>query len=209
MWGSGGTAPRFLASTLEGERQLHAPTALSRGIDGLDAEEKRKILPLPGTNPGRPARRHTDSWPVCLWWKHKWKGAIHWRTYTNFPNATYDFAHLTIIMSLLLTEICYWDEMRIRSRLRLYSCHAPILWDSSVGTATGLWAARSRNRDSVPGRNIQIRSRALTMGTEGWPVSTGIKRPRREADHLLQSTAEVKNGGAILPVPHAVSGHRS
>jgi hypothetical protein len=30
----------------------------------------------------------------------------------------------------------------------------------------------------------------------------GVQRPRREADHSPPSTAEVKNGGAIPPLPH-------
>jgi hypothetical protein len=33
----------------------------------------------------------------------------------------------------------------------------------------------------------------------------GVKRPRREADHSLPSSAEVKNGGTIPPLPHTSS----
>jgi hypothetical protein len=35
------------------------------------------------------------------------------------------------------------------------------------------------------------------------PLSTGVKRPGREADHSPPSSAEVKNGGDIHP-PHPV-----
>jgi hypothetical protein len=33
----------------------------------------------------------------------------------------------------------------------------------------------------------------------------GVKRPAREADHSAPSSAEVKNGGAIPPLPHMSS----
>jgi hypothetical protein len=35
----------------------------------------------------------------------------------------------------------------------------------------------------------------------------GGKRPGREADHSSPSSAEVKNGGAIPPLPHMSSWH--
>jgi hypothetical protein len=43
------------------------------------------------------------------------------------------------------------------------------------------------------------------MGTGGF--SPGVKRPGREADHSLPSIAEVKNDGAIPPLPHMSSWH--
>jgi hypothetical protein len=33
-------------------------------------------------------------------------------------------------------------------------------------------------------------------------ILPGVKRPRREANHSPPSNAEVKNGGAIPPLPH-------
>jgi hypothetical protein len=36
-------------------------------------------------------------------------------------------------------------------------------------------------------------------------LSPGVKRPGREADHSPLSSAEVKNGGAIPPLPHMSS----
>jgi hypothetical protein len=38
-------------------------------------------------------------------------------------------------------------------------------------------------------------------------LSQGVKSPGRVADHSSPSTAEVKNGGAILPLPHTSSWH--
>jgi hypothetical protein len=37
-------------------------------------------------------------------------------------------------------------------------------------------------------------------------LSPGVKRPGREADHSPPSSAEVKNGGAIHPLPRTSSG---
>jgi hypothetical protein len=42
-------------------------------------------------------------------------------------------------------------------------------------------------------------SNLYTMGTGA--LSLGVKQPRREADHSTPSSAEVKNGGAILYSP--------
>jgi hypothetical protein len=35
----------------------------------------------------------------------------------------------------------------------------------------------------------------------GGPISLEVKMTRREADHLTASSAEIKNCGAILPLP--------
>jgi hypothetical protein len=37
-------------------------------------------------------------------------------------------------------------------------------------------------------------------------VYPGVKRPAREADHSPPPTGEVKNGGAVPPLPHTSSG---
>jgi hypothetical protein len=39
------------------------------------------------------------------------------------------------------------------------------------------------------------------------PLSPGLKRQGREADHSPPSSDEVKNGGAIPPLPHMSSWH--
>jgi hypothetical protein len=38
-------------------------------------------------------------------------------------------------------------------------------------------------------------------------ISSEVKQPGREADHSPQSSAEVKNGRAILPLPHKFAWH--
>jgi hypothetical protein len=38
-------------------------------------------------------------------------------------------------------------------------------------------------------------------------LSSGVKRPGREADLSLPSRGEIKNGGAILVLPHVSSWH--
>jgi hypothetical protein len=40
-------------------------------------------------------------------------------------------------------------------------------------------------------------------------LSSGVKRPGREADHPPPSSAEVKNCGAIPPLPHMSSRHNA
>jgi hypothetical protein len=84
--------------------------------------------------------------------------------------------------------------------------------DSSVGIATGY---RLNGRGSVPGRtkdvsllhSVQTRSGAHQAS---YPVSTGAlspeeERPGREVDHSPPSSVEIKNDGAIPPLPHASS----
>jgi hypothetical protein len=50
-------------------------------------------------------------------------------------------------------------------------------------------------------RIFYVKSSLLSNGY--WGSFPGVKRPERVADHSPQSTAEVKNGGSIPPVPHA------
>jgi hypothetical protein len=68
--------------------------------------------------------------------------------------------------------------------------------NSSVGIATGCGLD---DGDSIPD----------SLQTGSWathhPISPGVKRQRREADHSPLSSAEVKNGGAIPPPPHTSS----
>jgi hypothetical protein len=82
----------------------------------------------------------------------------------------------------------------------------------SVGIATGYGLD---GRGSIPGRDkIFLFSRESRSAL--WPtrlpiqwvrgaVSPGVKRQGREADHLPPSSAEVKKGGAIPPLPHTSS----
>jgi hypothetical protein len=86
----------------------------------------------------------------------------------------------------------------------IYVWRAPGSRASSVGIATdyGLDA-----QGSIPGRDKRffLYSTAPTLVRIQWVsgvLSPGVKRPRREADHLHPSNAKVKNGGAIPPLPH-------
>jgi hypothetical protein len=47
--------------------------------------------------------------------------------------------------------------------------------------------------------SVQIVSKAQWIPKA---ISPGIKRPESEADHLFPSSAYVKNGGAISPLPN-------
>jgi hypothetical protein len=83
--------------------------------------------------------------------------------------------------------------------------------DSSVDIAT---CYELDSRGSNPSRSIFLYSTAsrpalgttqlLTQSVPG-ALSPGVKRPGREADHSPLSRAEIKNGGAIRPVPHTFS----
>jgi hypothetical protein len=68
------------------------------------------------------------------------------------------------------------------------------------------------SRGSIPGRGkISVLSTATipALGPTQPPIqwipgalSLGVKRPGREADHSPPSSAEIKNGVAIPPLPH-------
>jgi hypothetical protein len=85
--------------------------------------------------------------------------------------------------------------------------------DRSVGKATG-YELEGRSFDSRQGQVILLCSTAYrpvlgpTQPPVQWvlgAVSPGVKRPLREADHSPRSSAEVKNGGVIPPLPHTSS----
>jgi hypothetical protein len=73
--------------------------------------------------------------------------------------------------------------------------------DSSVGIVTRLRARRTRNLDSRHEKEIFTGSGAhpASYRVGSGALSPGVKGSRREADHSPASSAEVKNGGAILP----------
>jgi hypothetical protein len=84
--------------------------------------------------------------------------------------------------------------------------------DSKVGIAMDYWMD---DRDSIPGKGkvflFSIASRP-GLGSAQPPIhmvpgaiSPAVKRPEREADHSSPFNAEVKNGGAIAPLPHISS----
>jgi hypothetical protein len=82
--------------------------------------------------------------------------------------------------------------------------------DSSVGMATGYWL--DGQVQFLVGlefllHSVQIGSRPTQIPIQ-WEQGTlfsGVKRPGSEADHSSPSSAEVKNGSAIPPLPHMSS----
>jgi hypothetical protein len=86
--------------------------------------------------------------------------------------------------------------------------------DSSVGIAIRLQAGWPRSRDSTPERGYEILFHIVQIGSEAPPpalqwvpgvVFSGVMLQGREADHRPPSIAEVRNGGAIPPLPHTSS----
>jgi hypothetical protein len=83
--------------------------------------------------------------------------------------------------------------------------------DSSVGVATRLPTGQPRSKRSIPDtgkrfllpRHVQTSSEAHSASYTWvpWAISSGVKRQRREADHLPISGAKIKNRGAISPLP--------
>jgi hypothetical protein len=69
------------------------------------------------------------------------------------------------------------------------------------------WKARVQFPSETRGFSIRHPDRLwglpslLSNGYRG-ALSLGVKRPGREADHSPQSSAKVKNGGAISLLPH-------
>jgi hypothetical protein len=66
-------------------------------------------------------------------------------------------------------------------------------------------------RGSVPGRTYSLSS-ILALGLTQplmkcvpGAISVEVKLRVHEADHSAPSSAEIKNGGAILPLPHTSS----
>jgi hypothetical protein len=76
---------------------------------------------------------------------------------------------------------------------------------------TRLRARRPRNRVLIPGR-VRVHTGSAAQAASystGTGDSTEIKRPGREADHTPRSSAEARNGGAILPRPQMSSFRRA
>jgi hypothetical protein len=88
-----------------------------------------------------------------------------------------------------------------------------MIWDSSVGIGTG-YGLDVREFDFRQGQETFLYStafrpaRELTQPPTQWipgAISLEVKRPGREAGHSPPSSAEVKNGGAILTFPQTSS----
>jgi hypothetical protein len=119
--------------------------------------------------------------------------------------------YLPIIFSLGLHHLLHimYETRGIHRKMYYRFCR-----DSSVGIATdcGLYG-----RGSIRGRRNIFFSSTVSRPALG-PTSLfstgyrgrfpgGVKWPGHETDHLPPSNAEVKNGGAIPPLPHMSSWH--
>jgi hypothetical protein len=82
-------------------------------------------------------------------------------------------------------------------------------WDSSVSIATRIY--NSWQREEILLFSLTLRpGLGPTQPPIEWAlgaVSPGIKGQRHEADHSHQFIADIKNGGAVLPLPHTSSFH--
>jgi hypothetical protein len=88
--------------------------------------------------------------------------------------------------------------------------------ESSVGIETELLNGRMSIRGSIPGRSNRLFSTASrpAVGSTQSPIqwvpkvlSSRVKRQGSETDHSPPSSAEVKNDGSILSLPHTSSLH--
>jgi hypothetical protein len=111
---------------------------------------------------------------------------------TVLQNSLYHFRN---VFSKFSIRLYYWCMSR----------------DSLVNISTGYGAGRSRF-DSLEGRKFFYSPQRSHCPWGPWSlrlvlgaVSLGVKRPRREADHSSPSSAEVKNGGDIPPLPNTYS----
>jgi hypothetical protein len=79
---------------------------------------------------------------------------------------------------------------------------------TSVGIASGwtasVWFAAGARYFSSPQRQAVRHTQPPILWVPG-AISPRVKRQGREADHLLPTSAEVKNGRTIPPLPHACS----
>jgi hypothetical protein len=73
---------------------------------------------------------------------------------------------------------------------------------SSIGIAIGCGLD---GRGSILVRSKRSSRQALRLTQPSIKWAPGVKRPGLEADNLPPSSAEIKNGGAISPLPHTSS----
>jgi hypothetical protein len=84
-----------------------------------------------------------------------------------------------------------------------------MLWsqDTSVGIVSDRLQAGQLALNSWQGQDFSLLHRVLISSWAHSPMDTGgsfpvVKRPGREAGHSPPSSAEVKNGGVIPPLPN-------
>jgi hypothetical protein len=141
--------------------------------------------------------------------------------YNQYVTATWRTRELSSGSWNNLWEMCnlYWSNFILEIKKKQYGSHAKLFFcfpfDSDVGIAMGY---RLDDPGSIPNsarfffspqRPDQLWGppSLLSNGYRGGEISSGVKRQGHEANHSPRSTAEVKNGGAIPPLPHISSWH--
>jgi hypothetical protein len=128
-----------------------------------------------------------------------------YKSETLLPNPTCPVAWVSQAVSFLkvLHPKCYVLFSFLHSgRILVDAGRGP--WQVRYGTA---WTARvlfpAGARDFSLLHSVQARSESTQPPIQWGPgaLSPGIKRPGLEADHSSPSSEEVKNGGAIPPLP--------
>jgi hypothetical protein len=112
---------------------------------------------------------------------------------------------------------CFWDIRRSNLGPAL-AILVNLSWaddgHNSISIATRLWVGQP-GFDPGEAEDIHISSTmsrpALGFVEPSIPwvpgeLQPGVKRQGRDADHSPPSSAEVKNGGALTPLPHTSSG---
>jgi hypothetical protein len=120
--------------------------------------------------------------------------------------------------TLLRVQIAFMRNSTVRIDLYIFISKPLLLvamdepgWFSRYSDCR-LRAGRQRSRGSIPSRSkifslLYIVQTGSEIHPDSYPVGPGIERPGREADHASPSSAEVKSGGTIPPLPHMPSSH--
>jgi hypothetical protein len=97
---------------------------------------------------------------------------------------------------------CYYNNIMLEDALQNWSLRQYLLDDDTK--ERGQISRYTDGRDFIPSRGWRLflfstEFRPALEPTQ--PLSRGVQRPGREADHSPPSSAEVKNGGAVPPLP--------
>jgi hypothetical protein len=116
-----------------------------------------------------------------------------------------------ILSSLLLLIFSWVDALSLALSLQtpsIYVLREP--YDGSTCLCSLGWSAKFHSRIEQQQNYYFLRAYVFSAGWGTYPVGTGSYLPWGKglgciADHSHQTTAEVKNGGAVPPLPHVTS----
>jgi hypothetical protein len=137
--------------------------------------------------------------PFWIWTSGLWSAKRFNTGVQNVPSVPVCF--------VVIHNYCTWASSASR-----YSPYVSGAMRTTYGIATGLRAGRPEF-NSRQGQEIFLYATASkpALGPTQPPIQwvpgalSEVKRPEREADRSPSSSAEVKNGGAIPPLPHTSS----